>query len=269
MHEAVADLRHYLRERVWNNAELSDRERTLALYLLTGEQANEAGLYCLSLYRAGQKIGCSTEEAEAHLARTVQAQEWQWDGEARVLWITDWFRAFPPQQSDLPRLMEMVRQLPPTPLVAEWARRTGDLTPGVQEAFLYSVTAVLAPDAIVAGDLTVKPAKPPDVLTSWVFLLKGGGTWALEEWRYREYQKNYGESVDVDGELRKAMAWCRDHKARRKTATGMPGFLTRWLGSAAEHGKGKAVSEQIERRRMDPRGNAAALERFMRKIGAE
>lgn len=270
MHESIGELRHYLRERVWNNSQLSDRERTLALYLLTGEQTNEAGLYCLSVYRAGQRIGCGPAEIEAHLARTVEVQDWRWDGEAKVIWITDWFAAFPPQQrSDLPRLLQMVCQLPPTPLVAEWGRRADDLPDWLQEPFLYSVSAVLAPDVIVAGELTVKAAKPPAVLTDWVFVIRGGGKWTLEEWRYQEYMKNYSHACDVDCELRKAQAWCRDKVAKRKTANGMPCFLTRWLGSATERSNGQVVSEQIERRRLDPRGNAAALERFMRKVSGE
>lgn len=266
MHESVSELRHYLRERVWNNAELNDRERTLATYLLLGEQTTDAGIFCLSVPRAGQRIGCGPAETEAHFARTIEVQGWKWDAEARVLWITDWFRAFPLQErAELSKVLELVRQLPPTPLVAEWCRRTGDLPDWMQEPFAFAVSAVLAPEVIVAGDLV--KAKPPVVLTDWVFQIKANATWTLEEWRYKEYQKLYGATVNVDRELEEAKIWCRDHKAERKTANGMPSFLTKWLKKSQSRQGGRAISEQIERRRADPRGNAAALERFMERIG--
>lgn len=270
MHESVGNLRHYLRERIWQNRKLSDRDRSLSLYLLTGDQTNEAGLYCFSSFRASQVLGWHREEVERQLPQTATLQAWKWDAEAGVLWICDWFQAFPPEgREDFPRLMETVRQLPPTPLVAEWARRTDDLPHELREPFTYSVASVLAPEVVVGCDLPAKPLKPPPALTAWKFITEDGKHWTLEEKRYRDYVKTFSRTLDVDMQLKMAQTWLKNNKRKRKTPQGMPAFLTRWLNNATERLSGRAVAEQMERRRADPRGNAAALEKFMDMIGAK
>jgi hypothetical protein len=46
--------------------------------------------------------------------------------------------------------------------------------------------------------------------------------------QYRETFPN----LDVEAECRKAWQWCQDNPTKRKTARGIPAFLTRWLGRA-------------------------------------
>lgn len=56
-------------------------------------------------------------------------------------------------------------------------------------------------------------------------------TWGLTSAKLAEYVETY-TGIDVEAEIRKALQWCRDNPAKRKTARGMPAFLTNWLNSA-------------------------------------
>lgn len=64
--------------------------------------------------------------------------------------------------------------------------------------------------------------------------------WALTEGKVKEYQNTF-PGLDVLGEARKALQWCRDNAANRKTAKGMPAFLGRWLVKAQEYGPRRAA----------------------------
>jgi hypothetical protein len=61
----------------------------------------------------------------------------------------------------------------------------------------------------------------------------------VKEWRvpsdfYATLRTCY-PAVDVAGELRKAFAWIVANPGRRKTASGMPRFLTSWLNKCVDH----------------------------------
>lgn len=62
---------------------------------------------------------------------------------------------------------------------------------------------------------------------------KGAGRseWPLTEAKLAEYREAF-PGLDVPAAVRHARQWCVDNPAKRKTFAGMPGFLTRWLGSA-------------------------------------
>lgn len=59
--------------------------------------------------------------------------------------------------------------------------------------------------------------------------------WDLTAQKAGEYQTTY-PSLDVPGEARKAWQWCQDNPANRKTARGMPAFLSRWFSRAQDRG---------------------------------
>ncbi len=48
-----------------------------------------------------------------------------------------------------------------------------------------------------------------------------------------EYRESF-PGMDVDREMRRAVQWCRDNEAKRKTFNGMPAFLSRWLTKACD-----------------------------------
>lgn len=62
--------------------------------------------------------------------------------------------------------------------------------------------------------------------------------WVLTLEKAHEYWETFGEQIDVLEEARYARQWCRDNKAKRKTAGGMPAFLARWFRRAVDSGKG-------------------------------
>jgi hypothetical protein len=74
----------------------------------------------------------------------------------------------------------------------------------------------------------------PSTKSEFGFPVRGGKTWYLPLKKLEEYRDTYRESLDVDAEFRKAREWLRDNSSRRKTATGMPKFLTSWLNRACD-----------------------------------
>ena len=66
---------------------------------------------------------------------------------------------------------------------------------------------------------------------------KGGAKeWPLTSAKLAEYRESF-PGVDVLAECRKALQWARDNPGRRKTAKGMPCFLTNWLARAQNTGR--------------------------------
>ncbi len=60
--------------------------------------------------------------------------------------------------------------------------------------------------------------------------------WDFRESKLREYESLY-PGMDVKHQVHKALQWIRDNPGNRKTAKGMPSFLTRWLGKANDSGR--------------------------------
>ena len=60
---------------------------------------------------------------------------------------------------------------------------------------------------------------------------------------------------DVSFEMRKAHRWILDHPKKKKTPGGMPAFLTIWMNSATNSGRGSSPPsrEEIERRKRKSR----------------
>lgn len=63
--------------------------------------------------------------------------------------------------------------------------------------------------------------------------------WHLTKAELAELQ-NYFPSLDVHAECLKALAWCKANPTKRKTARGMPAFLTNWLNRATNRGGQRA-----------------------------
>ena len=63
------------------------------------------------------------------------------------------------------------------------------------------------------------------------YILRDQSLWQLPPDKIAEYRQSF-LNIDVDGELLKARQWLIDNPARRKTAKGMPRFLSGWLGRA-------------------------------------
>lgn len=73
--------------------------------------------------------------------------------------------------------------------------------------------------------------------SEYAFPIRGKGAkhWWLPAAKLEEYRESF-PGIDVEAEMRKARQWARDNKSKRKTASGMLGFLTRWLNREANRG---------------------------------
>jgi hypothetical protein len=67
---------------------------------------------------------------------------------------------------------------------------------------------------------------------------KGPKEWSLTAEKLAEYVEAF-PALDVRGEIRRALQWILDNPTRKKTAKGMPAYLTRWLGKAQNQGQGR------------------------------
>ncbi len=63
--------------------------------------------------------------------------------------------------------------------------------------------------------------------------------WSLRQAKLGEYVECYPD-FDVLAELRKALQWIRDNPTKRKSYSGMPAFLTRWLNGCQNRGGGRS-----------------------------
>jgi len=89
------------------------------------------------------------------------------------------------------------------------------------------------------------PSEPAETLSEYEFPVVGKASkvWRLSQSKLDEYREAF-PGVDIDSELRKARQWCRDNATKRKTANGMPGFLTRWLGKVQNNNRGSPPRRQ-------------------------
>ena len=77
------------------------------------------------------------------------------------------------------------------------------------------------------------------------FVLKSGAIYLVCDADYVRWKETF--PCDVDLELRKASEWLRSNPSKRKTKTGMPRFISSWLGRADEEKpKGKNGERMIK-----------------------
>lgn len=83
------------------------------------------------------------------------------------------------------------------------------------------------------------------------FPVVGGGPteWNLTESKLAQYRESF-PGIDVLAECKAARQWCLDNPKKRKTATGMPAFLGRWLSH--EQNRNRALSPTSQTRARKP-----------------
>jgi DNA-binding MarR family transcriptional regulator len=100
-------------------------------------------------------------------------------------------------------------------------------------------------DAEPSQDATILDDWDETEATEYVFVLQDGSQWYLPDEKFTEYNRTFVD-IDVAAELRKAAQWLRDNPGRRKTARGMPRFLSGWLGRVESKKPAKALRELPE-----------------------
>jgi hypothetical protein len=115
---------------------LSDAEKVLAFYLLTGPQTNRIGLYRLSPAQAAEDLGTTVEPFRKRLATVCVAFGWLFDADARVMYIPSWWRWNPPSNENVTRgSLKDLNDLPPCGLVEAFARNIETIPEPFHEAF--------------------------------------------------------------------------------------------------------------------------------------
>lgn len=63
----------------------------------------------------------------------------------------------------------------------------------------------------------------------YTYTLRDNSHWNITQEKVSEYERTFAD-IDVHRELQKAAQWTIDNPTKRKTANGMPAFLSSWLG---------------------------------------
>ena len=71
----------------------------------------------------------------------------------------------------------------------------------------------------------------PNHVATYQIPLKDGSCFTLEGNELKMYQMAYPK-IDVEGEVRKMIAWCMSNKSSRKTKRGILKFVNGWLNRA-------------------------------------
>jgi len=104
------------------------------------------------------------------------------------------------------------------------------------------------------GSKPAPPPDPPDPPEDGFLIFPCCGrdspTWTLTQAKVAEYRESF-PGIDVEAECRKALQWCRDNKLKRKTARGMPAFLSRWLSKEQDRCSRGPPSQEQQRAFVD------------------
>src|SRR4029079_10168428 len=88
--------------RIWTDEKfrlLTGEEQRIALYILTA-QSNRIGLFSLSPGKACEDLRTSLYIFSKDLQKVCQTLNWEWDPEARVLYIPTWWRYNQPENAN-------------------------------------------------------------------------------------------------------------------------------------------------------------------------
>ena len=235
--------------RLWSNQvfqDLTDAQKVMTLYLLSGPQTNRIGLFRFSVGEAGEDLRVPVATVIRRVDQVCQAFAWAFDPIARVIWIPSWWSFNPPAEkvNNFKGALRDLSEVPRTSLIAAFCRNTV----GVPEA-LHPLLKAWTPseqcsDTVVTQEQEqeqeqengssepLRDSEPPLLVFDTV---GGGRTWGLSRTLIEAWQQAY-PNVDVLGECRKAHAWIVANPGRRKTPKGMPKFLVNWLSRAVNRG---------------------------------
>ena len=79
------------------------------------------------------------------------------------------------------------------------------------------------------------PPPIPPTPSEFDIPLNDGSTYNVPKEDIETYKRLY-QAVDVEAELRGMIGWCMSNPKRRKTNTGIKGFITRWLKKTQDEG---------------------------------
>lgn len=121
--------------------ELTDSEKLLAVWLLTGPATNRIGLYRLSPAQAAEDLGTSLESFRKRLRTVCTAFGWLFDERSRVLYIPSWWKWNPPANENVVRgSLKDLNEIPACGLVDAFVKNIEPIPEPFREAFLKGLT---------------------------------------------------------------------------------------------------------------------------------
>jgi hypothetical protein len=258
--------------------------QVVALYLLTGPNANMIGLYELPLPLLAHHTGMTFEGASKGLRRASEGGFCHYDEASETVWIPEMARF---QIGETIAVKDNRHKA----IVKEWL--TYKKSPYFLAFHARYATCFDLPDASPFEGASKGLSKPlrsqeqeqeqeqeqkqeqkkdssePGVARSeptiaepslMEFPVVGDPTktaWPLTESHVAKFREAYPDA-DVIGECRKALLWCEANKSKRKTAKGMPAFLARWFSQSADRPKAPAA-KSITQPFLTARDNSALL----------
>src|SRR5687767_3310060 len=88
--------------RIWTDEkfrQLSGEEQRIALYILTA-QSNRIGLFSFSPGKACEDLRTTPIKFQKCFLAVCQALKWEWDKDARVLYLPTWWKYNPPESAN-------------------------------------------------------------------------------------------------------------------------------------------------------------------------
>ena len=128
--------------RIWTDekfSRLTGEQQRIALYILTA-QSNRIGLFSFSPGKACEDLKTTQATFLKAFLKVCQILHWEWDGEARVLYLPTWWRYNQPESANnVVGNLKDIDDLPATPLFARFAANTTYLLDAVKETFLQTI----------------------------------------------------------------------------------------------------------------------------------
>lgn len=267
--------------------------QVVALYLLTGPNANMIGLYELPLPLLAHHTGMTLEGASKGLRRASEGGFCHYDEASETVWIPEMARF---QIGDTISTKDNRHKA----IVKEWL--TYKKSPFFVAFHARYAKCFELPDASPfegASKPLTKPlrsqeqeqeqeqeqkqekkedsSEPGDARSEPTFAepslmdfpIVGSQTqkvWSLVESFVAKLRSAHPDA-DVMAECRKALMWCEANKAKRKTARGMESFLVRWFLNAANRGAMAMLNRPAARPTsqpfLTPRDHSALLSKEM------
>src|SRR5687767_3734580 len=111
-----------VRVRLWIEPpfrKLTDSEKVVAIYLLSGPQTSSVGLYRISVASGAEDLGMSVSQFRRRFNAVLPAFGWQHEVESGLLWIPEWIEENAPQNPNIVRAWRRsFDELPESPLKA-------------------------------------------------------------------------------------------------------------------------------------------------------
>lgn len=197
--------------------------KLLALYLLTSPHTTMTGAFRLPDAYACEDLGWDTQRFRNSIETLSDVGFVKVDSATRWLWIVNFTRFNKPEN----------------PNVRKAAIRAAEAIPA-SVPFRSEVVESLSTSERVSEPLRNTPSPSPspspssgDEKTELSIPLNDGSDHVVSLADLAEFEQAYPK-LDVEGEIRKARAWCVSNPASRKTPRGVGKFLNGWLSRAAD-----------------------------------